>query len=170
MKISSAFGSLLAAVGIWFWGAIYSAAAADSAPLVGTWQLTSASMLTLDTNDTSYPFGEHPTGYVQYSPGGHMVVFIASGDMKQPARPIYTDAERAEIHKLILAAYSGTYRVEGDNVIHHVLASWWPHFIGNDQIRHFEIHGNTLTLKAAPQKFPATGKDVVFFVSFERVE
>jgi hypothetical protein len=149
------------------WPAI---SAENSSSIIGTWQLTSAAMLTLDTNETSYPYGEHPTGYLQYSPGGHMVAFLASTEMKQPADSIYTDAERVEIHKAILAAYSGTYRVEGGVVIHHVLASWWPHFVGTDQIRYFEIKGNKLTIRAAPQKFPETGKDIVFFVSFERVE
>ena len=90
--------------------------------------------------------------------------------MKQPAGPIYTDAERVEIHRAIFAAYTGTYRVEGNIVIHHVLASWWPHLIGKDLIRYFEINGNKLMLKTTPQKSADTGKVVVFFVSFERVE
>jgi hypothetical protein len=51
-----------------------------------------------------------------------------------------------------------------------VLASWWPHFNGMDQICYIERDGNKLTLKSAPRKFPETGKDVVISVSFERVE
>ena len=76
-------------------------------------------------------------------------------NIKQPAGAVYTDTERVEIHKAILGAYSGTYRIEGNTVIHHVLASWWPHFIGRDQVRFFPIDGNMLTIRSAPQKFPA---------------
>src|SRR5579864_3060475 len=107
--------------GIWLWTNCAALSAESSLPVVGTWQLTGADMLALDTNETSHPYGEHPTGYLQYSPGGHMVVFLASDNMKQPAGPIYTDAERVEIHRAIFAAYAGTYRVEGNMVIHHVL-------------------------------------------------
>jgi hypothetical protein len=46
-----------------------------SKSLVGTWRVTSYSRLTLETNEWSRPFGENVIGYLQYSPGGHMVVF-----------------------------------------------------------------------------------------------
>jgi hypothetical protein len=149
----------------------WSAKSADNpSPLIGTWRLTSQSMLTSDTNETSRPYGEHPIGYLQYSPGGHMVVFLAAKNIKQPAGSIYSDAERVEIHKAILGAYAGTYRVEGNTVIHHVLASWWPHLIGTDLIRYFELNGNKLTIKTAPTKSADNGKEVVGTLSFERVE
>jgi hypothetical protein len=163
-------GFAFIATGLWFLVSCSAMAAEGASSIVGTWQLTSAAVSTLDTNETSHPFGDHPTGYIQYSPGGHMVVFLASDNMRQPAHALYTDSERVEIHKAILGAYSGTYRVEGNMVIHHVLASWWPHYIGMDQKRYFDINGNKLTIKSAPQKFPATGQDVVISVSFERVE
>ena len=63
-------------------------------PIVGTWQVTSFALLELDTNKTSYPFGGNPGGYIQYSPGGHMVVFLQSGNPKRPANFPYTDADR----------------------------------------------------------------------------
>jgi Lipocalin-like domain len=163
-------GIALIAASAWLWSNCSAISAEGPSSIIGTWQITSLAVSILDTNETSYPIGEHPVGYLQYSPGGHMVVFLAADNIRQPASALYTDLERAEIHKAILGAYSGTYRVEGGVVIHHVLASWWPHFIGTDQIRYFEIKGNKLTIKSAPQKFPATGKDSVISVTFERVE
>jgi hypothetical protein len=134
--------------GLWLLVSCSAMAAEGVSSIVGTWEITSASMLALDTNETSHPFGDHPTGYLQYSPGGHMVVFLASDNIRQPADALYTDSERVEIHKAILAAYSGTYRVEGNMVIHHVLASWWPHFNGMDQIRYIERNGVTAQIAA----------------------
>jgi len=54
-------------------------AADNTSPLIGTWRLTSNSVLTLETNEVSYPFGENPSGYLQYSLGGDLVVFFQKG-------------------------------------------------------------------------------------------
>jgi hypothetical protein len=99
-----------------------------SKSLVGTWRVTSFSYLTLETNEVSRPFGEHPIGYLQYSPGGHMVVFL-SGEISK-ASPPYSDADRAAIHRGIFGAYAGTYSVEGNKVTHHVIAAWRPEWVG----------------------------------------
>jgi len=144
-------------------------AAENSSPLVGTWRLTSNSVLTLETNEVSYPFGENPSGYLQYSPGGHMVVFFQKGNPQKPSSAIYTDAYRAQLHKE-LVAYAGTYSVEGNKVTHHVVAAWLPHFIGEDQVRYTEINGNTLTIKTAPSIITLTGKQVVSTLTFEKLE
>jgi hypothetical protein len=139
-------------------------------PVVGTWQVTSFTTLTLGTNEISHPVGESPKGYIQYSPGGHMVVFLQAGSPKQPANAAYTDAERVETFQSIGGAYAGTYTVEGGKVVHHVIASWRPEWIGGDQIRYFEITGNKLTIKTAPVKSPRTGGDTVVTLTFQRVE
>jgi hypothetical protein len=122
-------GLAIFVAGIWL-STNCSTISAEGLSIIGTWQITSLAVLTLDTNETSHPIGDHPIGYLQYSPGGHIVVFLAADNVRQPASALYTDSERAEIHKAILGAYSGTYHVEGNMVIHHVLASWWPHFVG----------------------------------------
>jgi hypothetical protein len=151
------------------WVGTWPAASADNS-IVGTWQLTSFSSLVLDTKETSRPYGDHPTGYIQYSPGGHMVVFLTSGELKPPASASYTDAERVDVHRAIAGAYAGTYSVEGNKVVHHILTSWRPEWIGGDQIRYFEINGKTLTIKTAPIKSHRTGQDIVATLNFERVE
>jgi Lipocalin-like domain len=139
-------------------------------PLVGTWQLTSFSLIVLDTKETSRPYGDHPTGYIQYSPGGHMVMFLTAGDLKPPASGSYTDAERADVHRGIVGAYAGTYTVEGNKVTYHVLTSWRPEWIGRDQVRYFEINGTNLTIKTSPLAFSRTGQTIVGTLTFDRVE
>ena len=146
------------------------ARSADSPPVVGTWQLTGYSQEFLDTKEVTRPYGDRPTGYIQYSPGGHMVVCLTSGDVPRPAVAAYTDAERAAVHKNIAGAYAGTYRVEGNKVIHHILTAWQPEWIGGDQTRYFQTDGKTLTITTAPIKSSRTGQDIVATLTFERVE
>ena len=54
-------------------------AADNPLSLVGTWQVTDFSQVTLDTNEVSNPY-PNPIGYLQYSPGGHMVIFLQKGN------------------------------------------------------------------------------------------
>ena len=91
------------------WAGIWPAVSAENS-IVGTWLLTSFSLSFLDRKDTNYPYGDHPTGYLQYTPGGHMVMFLTAGELKPPAATSYTDAERADVHRAIVGAYAGTVR------------------------------------------------------------
>jgi hypothetical protein len=145
-------------------------AADNASPIVGTWRVTSVSILTLETNEVSYPDGENPIGYIQYSPGGHMVVFLQAGKAPQPPGPIWPDAYRAQVLDDIIGAYAGTYSVEGNKVTHHVVAHYRPDLIGADLVRYPEINGNKLTIKTAPLIPFETGKQIVATLTFERVE
>lgn len=144
--------------------------AENSSPIVGTWKVTDFSALTLETNEVSRPYGENPIGYIQYSPGGHVIVFLSEGAPPRPTSFPYTDTERARIHKGIFGAYAGTYSVEGNKVTHHIVASWRPDWIGEDQIRYVELSGNKLTIKTAPLVSSLTGKRIVSTLTFERAE
>ena len=151
------------------WAGILPAVSVETA-LVGTWQLKSFSLIVVDTKETSRPYGENPTGYIQFSPGGHMVMFLAAGELKPPASGSYTDAERADVHRAIVGAYAATYPVEGNKVTYHVLTSWRPEWIGRDQIRYFEIDGTKLTIKTTPVTFSRTGQSIIATLTFERVD
>jgi hypothetical protein len=149
--------------------ALQTKAADISKSLIGTWRVASFSMVTSDTNEVSRPYGENPVGYLQYSPGGHMVVFLSAGEMPKASIP-YSDADRAAIHSKIFGAYAGTYSVDGNKVTHHVVASWRPDWVGGDQIRFVELNGDKLTIKTAPLASGSTGKQIVATLTFERVE
>ena len=138
--------------------------------IVGTWQVTSFESLHLESNEIRHPFGKNPIGYIEYSPGGHFVGFASAGNLPKPAGFPYTDAERAAIHKELFNAFSGTYRVEGNKIIQHILASFRPENIGTDSIRYVEVNGNKLTLKSAPIVGNRKGRKIVFTVTYERVE
>jgi hypothetical protein len=99
-----------------------------------------------------------------------MVGFLARADLRQPATSFYTDAERADFYKGIIAAYASTYRIEGNRVTHHVLTAWQLDWIGSDQIRYFEISDKILTIKTAPTKVNTLDREIVATLTFVRVE
>ena len=146
-----------------------SGAADMSKLLVGTWRIASFSVISLETNEVSRPFGENPTGYLQYSPGGHMVVFLSAGEMPKVSPP-FSDADRAAMHSKIFGAYAGTYTVDGNKVTHHIVASYRPDWVGADQVRFVELSGDKLTIKTAPIVSSRTGKQIVSTLTFERAE
>src|ERR1700722_18995310 len=149
------------------WVGILPAISAENS-IIGTWQLTGFSLTVLDTKETSRL--DHTTGYIQFSPGGHMVMFLTAGELKPPASGSYTDAERADVHRAIVRAYAGTYDVEGNKVTYHVLTSWRREWIGREQIRYFEIKGKNLTITTPPLTFSRTGQTITATLTFDRVE
>ena len=64
-------------------------------------------------------------------------------------------------------AYAGMYSVETGKVIHHVDISWNEVWTGSDQIRRFEVKGNTLTLTTHFMD-PASGTEVLYALVWER--
>jgi Lipocalin-like domain len=92
---------------------------------------------------------------------------LSTGTPKRAAGTAYNDAELVDIYKGIIGAYAGTYSVEGNKVTHHIVASWFPEWIGGDQTRYAEIEGNRLTIKTVPLKSPRDGRDEVATLTFE---
>jgi Lipocalin-like domain len=149
--------------------ALQTKAADISKSLIGTWRVTSYSRMIVETNEVARPFGENPVGYIQYSPGGHMIVFLSAGEMPKVSPP-FSDADQAAIYSKVFGAYAGTYSVDGNKVTHHIVASWRPDWVGGDQIRFVELNGDKLTIKTAPLVSSLTGKQIVSTLTFERVE
>lgn len=146
------------------------ARAADPISPVGTWRVTSFAMVTVGNPEVSHPYGDKPIGYIQYSPGGHMVMFLQRGDPEQPATFPISDAERVKFYSYIVGAYAGTYTTEANKITHHVVASWRLDWVNHDQVRFAEIDGNKLTITTAPIISGLTGKQIVATLLFERIE
>jgi hypothetical protein len=79
-----------------------------------------------------------------------------------------TENEKVALYDSMFA-YAGTYSVAGDKIIHHVDISWNESWTGTDQIRHFELSGNTLTLSTRLTD-AATGTDAYYVVVWEKVD
>jgi hypothetical protein len=112
--------------------------------LVGVWKLVSWQVI-VDDGPPQNVFGSHPKGYLILTREGRAIVLTTAEDRK----PGTTDAERAALHKSMLA-YTGRYRIEGQDFVTHVDASWNEEWNGTEQRRHFRLAGDKLFIDSVP--------------------
>lgn len=105
-------------------------------PLVGTWRLVSLATWSTD-GAVRYPLGRDPLGYLIYTEDGYMAYQTMGGagppDAAQPPQ-----------------SYSGPYAYRGDTVVHTILVSADPRWVGTDQVRTVALTGDALTLGSGP--------------------
>jgi hypothetical protein len=130
-------GCFAAAIGILVGLGAMSAIAESKNSIVGTWKLLSFSRHDLANGSDSNIVGEHPTGYITFTSGGHMVVWLVGDNRKPPSGTVATDAERLAWFKDIISAYGGTYSVEGNKYVMHIESAWIPAWYGTEQTRFF---------------------------------
>ena len=118
--------------------------AADSDALIGIWKLVSWQVI-VENEPPHNPFGPTPKGYLILTPQGRSMVVNTASNRKGGLG----DAERAALHKSMLA-YTGKYRVEGNEFITTVEVSWNEVWNGTEQRRHWRIEGDKLFIKLAP--------------------
>jgi len=118
--------------------------AADPAALVGNWKLISWQVIAEDGTAQDV-FGAKPNGYLVLTREGRSIVVTTAEGRK----PGMGDADRAALHKSMLA-YSGRYRLEGNDFITQVEVSWNEEWNGSEQRRHFRIEGDKLYIDSAP--------------------
>jgi hypothetical protein len=111
-----------------------------TARLVGSWSLVSYEV-TLEGGSPDRPYGALPNGRLILGANGRMaVVMAAEGRRYGPS-----DTERAALHRAMMA-YSGRYRVEGDEFITTVDVSSNLIWEGTEQARRFRLDGPDLVL------------------------
>ena len=123
------------------------------ARLVGSWQLRSW-VSTYDDGSTGEPFGPSPEGVLVYTAGGTMITTIGrsgrpritGGDVLGGPEPEIAAMARSFI------AYSGTWSIDGSDVLHDVSMSLFPDWVGTQQRRHVALSadGRALTLSTDP--------------------
>jgi hypothetical protein len=126
-------------------GAAFSfpALAIDPSALIGNWKLVSWQVIVGDA--TQNPFGPHPKGYLILTREGRAMA-LTTADPRTPGEGV---AERAALHQSMLA-YSGKYRLEGDDFITKVDISWNEVWNGTEQRRHYRVEGDRLFIDTAP--------------------
>lgn len=119
--------------------------------LVGTWKLLSCETRTAN-NQVFYPLGDNPSGYIIYTNNGYMSVAMMKAN-----RPLFQAGDIAAgtaVEKIAAdesyISYSGTYEVQENQVTHRVEVSFFPNWVGAEQIRFVELIGDQLTLSTPP--------------------
>ena len=128
--------------------------------LVGRWRLVSWSARA-DDGTVTHPLGERAEGSLIYTAGGWVSVQLA--DANRVSLPTMdplrggSEADRAAAFSTY-SAYCGTYQLEGDGVVHRVLMSLFPNWVGTELRRQVELSGDDLALRIAPRR---AGKKLV---------
>jgi hypothetical protein len=120
-------------------------------PLVGTWRLVAFEFRSED-GQVSYPFGPDALGYLIYTPDGYMSVSLMTADRPRFATMdtrLATRAEKAAAEDTYVA-YCGRYTLQGDMVVHHLELSLLPNLVGTDQVRHYRLQADQLTISTPP--------------------
>lgn len=144
------------------------APAADN-PVIGTWRLKSYVREVTATGQRYNLFGDKPDGFIGYAPDGRMYATFINTDRVAPRDTVPTDEEKAKLYSTI-TAYTGTYTLESDRVIHHVDVSWNQAWTGTDQVRYYKLERDTLTITTAPYKSYADGQEGRSILVWTRVK
>ncbi len=106
--------------------------------LVGVWKVLSFQIEFEDGGERDEPYGAPPIGYVVLTEQ-RLTAIITS-----PKRTM--DQSGADLFDSMMA-YSGRYRLQGDDCfITTVDSAWSPAWLGSEQVRHFKIDGEVLSV------------------------
>jgi len=137
--------------------------------LVGTWRLVSYIREEIPSGAKSNIMGPHPSGFLNYSSDGRMIVLYVGSDRKRPIGAVANASEAETLYRDMLS-YAGTYEVKRDVIIHHVRVSWNESWTGTDQTRNYKLEGDRLSLMTTPSPDPVEGKLSVRTLVWERVK
>jgi hypothetical protein len=97
--------------------------AADPSLVVGTWRLVSSEATVVDNGITEVTVTENPKGYLILTPWERMMTVCIGGDGERPKIPT-SQADLSELWRTMLA-YTGKYRVEGNELVTTVDVAWY---------------------------------------------
>ena len=125
------------------------------AQFVGTWKLVSTEETLKDGSSRAYQdVGAHGTGYLIYTPDGHMCVQLTGADRPKWSVPPTTTQKMAAMDTF--SAYCGRFEVDEVNHVmwHYPELALDPNFVGIKGRRPYRFEGNRLIFsgKQAPEE------------------
>ena len=111
--------------------------------LLGNWKLMSWQVVSGD--EAKDLFGTKPKGYMILTREGRAMT-VTTAETRTAGE---SEQDRAALHKSMLA-YTGKYRIEGNEFITTVDASWNEGWNGTEQRRRFRLDGDTLYIESVP--------------------
>ena len=136
--------------------------------IAGVWKLKKYSRRFLDSGEVRSDM--LPQAYILYTPGGYMMSITVEEKRAPPAGEVLTDEERVRLFKSIISAYSGSYVVEGDTVIHSVELSWNEAWTGTKQVRKFKVTDDELVIETTPRTAGTDTRQFINTLTWERTE
>jgi len=106
--------------------------------------------MTDESGIKSFPFGKEVEGMLIYSENGYMSANILSISRKMKLVEGISK-ESILAGKGVYLSYSGRYTLFAGKVIHHVMVSSIPEWIGSEQERYFLLEANKLIIDSKTQ-------------------
>lgn len=117
-------------------------------PVIGTWRLRGYEVRSREGRQAGRPRWTRPAGLLVYLADGTMSVHLSNLDQTAFAaerRWDGTTAEKAQAFDDYLG-YAGTFRWEGDRVVHVIEHSVFPNWVGGEQVRMATVTDDVLVL------------------------
>ena len=146
------------------------AQALDVEELYGTWKVLSFTQHFVETGETKDVFGKTPTGFLSYSRDGRMNAILVSDTRPRPAEMAQATTEEKAQLLTSMYAYTGTFTVDGNTVIHHIDVSWNENWTGTEQVRNVRLEADKLYISTNPQSNGFDGKIIVGELVWEKVK
>ncbi len=136
--------------------------------LVGAWRLVSFHLRSMD-GELTYPFGPDAVGYIMFSESGYMsVAFMPNNRRRFASDDILggsTEEKAAAAESYV--SYVGKFEIQDGKVVAHPEVSFFPNWVGMDQVRICTLEGDRLNLSTPP--FLVGGKQQTAHLVWERV-
>ena len=122
-----------------------SASALVRGALPGWWNVTSFHVELEDTGECVDAFGVQPLGQLVITDDRMMSILTSRERADKGAAALFET----------MIAYSGSCRIEDDaRLVIKVDAAWHPAWVGSEQVRFFNVDGDTLSMTTAWQTHP----------------
>lgn len=132
-------------------------------PLVGVWKLMSSQATVTHEESSKVYTTKNPKGYLIVTPWDRMMTVSIGGEGDRKKVP-ESEADFSELWKSMMA-YTGKYRVEGDDLITIVDVSWYELWTGSEQRRRYKVEDDKLTIITKPQPIGGAGERAKALVS-----
>ncbi len=120
----------------------------DGEKLLGTWKLVSASSTTANGERNETPYGQHPVGFLSYTPDARVTALISYGGRKPLAIGASAE-EQAEAFRTFLA-YAGRYIFSTGKITHKIEVSSIQSYVNKDLVRSVQFEGDRMILVTPP--------------------
>jgi hypothetical protein len=134
------------------------------ARIIGTWALVSVLYEDAESGERTPVYGQNPKGCQIATPEGRWLALMTAEGRTVPE----TDAERAAALRSMIA-YTGRWRIDGDQVATVVEAAWNQSWVGTEQRRTYRFDGDLLNLESPLTPHPnLLGRMVRIIVTWRR--
>jgi len=119
----------------------------EKSQILGRWRIVEW-VQRYDDGREKHPFGRDPQGFIQYDTD-RMFCFVCSAGRVPLGGTQWSvpEGDKARAYETCFA-YSGTYEIAGDEVLHKVDLSLNPNWVGTTQRRRVVLRGGRLVISA----------------------